>query len=91
MSSIRNRLILIVILVSMALWGLRPREASVGTAADGTDSTETRWGLKLGLDLQGGMHLAIEVDQSAGAISTSARVYQRRSGQSHALSSGRVI
>ncbi len=68
MSSIRNRLILIVILVSMALWGLRPQEASVGTAADGTDSTETRWGLKLGLDLQGGMHLAIEIDQSAGPL-----------------------
>ena len=68
MSSIRNRLIFIVILVSMALWGLRPREASVGTAADGTDSTETRWGLKLGLDLQGGMHLAIEIDQSAGPV-----------------------
>lgn len=68
MSSIRNRLILIVVLVSMALWGLRPREAPVGTAADGTDSTETRWGLKLGLDLRGGMHLAIEVDQSAGPV-----------------------
>lgn len=52
----------------MALWGLRPREASVGTAADGTDSTETRWGLKLGLDLQGGMHLAIEIDESAGPV-----------------------
>ena len=68
MSSIRNRLIFIVILVAMALWGLRPRQASVGTAADGTDSTETRWGLKLGLDLQGGMHLAIEIDESAGPV-----------------------
>ncbi len=68
MSSIRNRLIFIVILVAMALWGLRPREVSVATAADGTDSTETRWGLKLGLDLQGGMHLAIEIDQSAGPV-----------------------
>ena len=68
MSSIRNRLIFIAILVSMALWGLRPREVSIGTAADGTDSTETRWGLKLGLDLQGGMHLAIEIDESAGPV-----------------------
>ncbi|MCH8143845.1 MAG: protein translocase subunit SecD [Gemmatimonadetes bacterium] len=41
---------------------------SIGTAADGTDSTETRWGLKLGLDLQGGMHLAIEIDESAGPV-----------------------
>lgn len=68
MASIRNRLILIAVLVSMALWGLRPREVPVGTAADGTDSTETRWGLKLGLDLQGGMHLAIEIDESAGPV-----------------------
>ena len=68
MASIRNRLIFIAILVSMALWGLRPREVSIGTAADGTDSTETRWGLKLGLDLQGGMHLAIEIDESAGPV-----------------------
>ena len=68
MASIRNRLIFIAILVSMALWGLRPREVSIGTAANGTDSTETRWGLKLGLDLQGGMHLAIEIDESAGPV-----------------------
>jgi len=68
MASIRNRLIFIALLVSMALWGLRPREVSIGTAADGTDSTETRWGLKLGLDLQGGMHLAIEIDESAGPV-----------------------
>ena len=70
MSSIRNRSIFIGLLVSMALWSLWPREASVGTAGDGTDSTETRWGLKLGLDLQGGMHLAIEIDQSAGPITS---------------------
>jgi preprotein translocase subunit SecD len=69
MSSIRNRLIFILVLVSLAGWGLRPRQVSVGSAEDGADSTETQWGLNLGLDLQGGMHLAVEIDQSGGPVS----------------------
>jgi preprotein translocase subunit SecD len=68
MSSIRNRLIFIVVLVAMAGWGLRPREVIVGTTEAGVDSTETQWGLNLGLDLQGGMHLAVEIDQSGGPV-----------------------
>lgn len=68
MTSIRNRLILISVLVALSLWNLRPRQIIVGTRAEGGDSTETRYGLKLGLDLQGGMHLAVEIDQSAGPI-----------------------
>ncbi|MCZ6856555.1 MAG: protein translocase subunit SecD [Gemmatimonadetes bacterium] len=68
MASIRNRLIFILLLVTLALVGLWPRQVVVGPAANGTDSTETQWGLKLGLDLQGGMHLAVEIDQSGGPI-----------------------
>ncbi len=68
MASIRNRLIFILILVTLALVGLWPRQAVIGLGSDGTDSTETQWGLKLGLDLQGGMHLAVEIDQSGGPI-----------------------
>ncbi|MCH6547758.1 MAG: hypothetical protein IH798_04865, partial [Gemmatimonadetes bacterium] len=68
MASIRNRLIFILLLVTLALVGLWPRQVVVGVASDGTDSTETQWGLKLGLDLQGGMHLAVEIDQSAGPV-----------------------
>ncbi len=68
MSTIRNRLILIVALLALSAWNLRPREVSVGTTADGSDSTETQYGLKLGLDLQGGMHLAVEIDESGGPI-----------------------
>jgi preprotein translocase subunit SecD len=69
MTSIRNRLFIILFLVSTAAWGLWPRQVSVGTTAEGIDSTETQWGLNLGLDLQGGMHLAVEIDQSGGPIS----------------------
>ena len=68
MSSLRNRLILIVILVAVSAWNLRPRQVSVGTTEDGRDSTETAYGIKLGLDLQGGMHLAIEIDESGGPV-----------------------
>ena len=68
MSSIRNRLILISVLVAISLWNLRPRQTIVGSKAEGGDSTETQYGLKLGLDLQGGMYLAVEIDQSGGPI-----------------------
>ena len=68
MSSIRNRLILISVLVAISLWNLRPRQTIVGTKAEGGDSTKTQYGIKLGLDLQGGMHLAVEIDQRAGPI-----------------------
>ena len=54
--------------MALSLWNLRPRQTVVGTSADGGDSTETQYGLKLGLDLQGGMHLAVEIDQSGGPI-----------------------
>ena len=68
MSSIRNRLLIVAFLVVTAIWGLWPHQVTVGTTADGQDSTETQWGLKLGLDLQGGMHLAVEIDQSGGPV-----------------------
>ncbi|HET7042763.1 MAG TPA: protein translocase subunit SecD [Gemmatimonadales bacterium] len=66
-SSIRSRLILIALLALASLWALRPREIKTTyTRPDGSayDSTATLWGPNLGLDLQGGMHLALELDQS---------------------------
>ena len=69
MTALRNRLFMILFLVVTAAWGLWPRQVTVGTTAEGLDSTEVQWGLKLGLDLRGGMHLAVEIDQSGGPIS----------------------
>ena len=66
-SSIRSRLILIAVLTVASLWALRPRQVrETVTHEDGStsDSTVTHWGPNLGLDLQGGMHLALELDQS---------------------------
>jgi preprotein translocase subunit SecD len=66
-ASIRNRLLIIGALVALSLYSLFPREVTIRTrGADGSmrDTTEMRVPLKLGLDLQGGMHLGLELDQS---------------------------
>src|SRR3954463_10011760 len=66
-SSIRNRLILIGLLVAGCIFVLIPRNVTVRVkGADGItrDTVVTRVPLKRGLDLQGGMHLALELDQS---------------------------
>jgi len=66
-SSIRNRLLIIGALVALSLYSLFPRDVTIRTRGpDGAmrDTTEKRVPLKLGLDLQGGMHLGLELDQS---------------------------
>ncbi len=65
--TIRNRLILIGILIVTALFYLFPRDVTIRErAANGAmrDTVVRRVPLKLGLDLRGGMHLALELDQS---------------------------
>jgi preprotein translocase subunit SecD len=71
LSSIRNRLIIIGLLLATAIWSLWPRHETVREPnAQGVmrDTVVDRTPLKLGLDLQGGIHLALEVDQSKGAV-----------------------
>ena len=66
--SIRNRLLLIAALVALSIFFLVPRTITVRErdpqSGVMTDREEKRVPLKLGLDLQGGMHLALELDQS---------------------------
>ncbi len=65
--SIRNRLILIGVLVATSLFYLYPRQITLRERGDNgvmRDSLVTQVPLKLGLDLQGGMHLALELDQA---------------------------
>lgn len=67
LSSIRSRLILIGVLIAGSVYFLFPRSATLRErGADGVmrDTVITRVPLKRGLDLQGGMHLALELDQS---------------------------
>src|SRR6476660_7258390 len=66
-ASIRSRVIVIVVLVIGSIYFLFPRTVTLRERGpDGVmrDTTVTRVPLKKGLDLQGGMHLALELDQS---------------------------
>ncbi|MEP6475371.1 MAG: hypothetical protein ABJC74_16715, partial [Gemmatimonadota bacterium] len=64
--TLRSRLIVIGLLVAASIIALWPRGQKVRQTVNGVvrDTVETRVPLKLGLDLQGGMHLALELDQS---------------------------
>jgi preprotein translocase subunit SecD len=67
LSTIRSRLILIGILVAGSVYFLFPRTVPLrerGPNGVMRDTMITRVPLKRGLDLQGGMHLALELDQS---------------------------
>ena len=57
--TVRARLILIGALLLFCIWALLPKEGPTG---------ETESALKLGLDLQGGMHLAVEIDDPDGTL-----------------------
>lgn len=72
MSNIQYRVALIVALTLASIWALWPRTITVRERNPQTGAAEyrpvKRIPLKLGLDLQGGMHLALEVDESKGAV-----------------------
>jgi protein-export membrane protein SecD len=66
-ATIRSRLIVIALLIIGSIYFLFPRTVELRErGANGVmrDTTVTRVPLKRGLDLQGGMHLALELDQS---------------------------
>ena len=81
MSTIRGRLIMIGILVVASILSLVPRNVKqrVPDAATGRmkDTTVRRVPINLGLDLQGGIHLALEVDESQGPVPDCADAIQR--------------
>ena len=65
--SIRSRLLIIALLAVASVYFLFPRNVTLRErGANGVmrDTVVTRVPLKRGLDLQGGMHLALELDQS---------------------------
>jgi preprotein translocase subunit SecD len=72
MPNLKYRLILIVGLVLASVWFLFPRDVTVRLRRqpEGTfyDTVQKRIPLRRGLDLQGGMHLALEVDDSQRAV-----------------------
>ena len=79
--TIRSRLIAIGFLLVLSIWQLIPtnvtqrvRDAETGRMKD---TTIRRVPINLGLDLQGGIHLALEVDQSKGPVPDCADAIQR--------------
>src|SRR4029079_13682950 len=80
MSNLKWRLALIGVLVLASVWALYPRNVKVRQRrADGTffDTTSYRVPLRKGLDLQGGMHLALEVDDSKGVVANKSEAIDR--------------
>ncbi len=68
--NLKYRLLVILGLIIASVWALFPRNTVERVKRNGEFVYDTvrRVPLKRGLDLQGGMHLALEVDESKGAI-----------------------
>jgi preprotein translocase subunit SecD len=79
--TIRRRLIFIGVLVVASIISLLPRNVKQRVVDPVTgrmkDTTTRRLPINLGLDLQGGIHLSLEVDQSKGPVPDCADAIQR--------------
>ena len=79
MSNLKYRLALILALVAASLWALFPRTVVERVKRGGgyVNDTVRRVPLKRGLDLQGGMHLALEIDESRGVVQNKSEALDR--------------
>ncbi len=81
MRSLRWRLIWIAVATAFAVIALVPRNTTQRVLDQKTgrmkDTTVRRVPINLGLDLQGGIHLALEVDQSRGPVPDPAEAIRR--------------
>ena len=80
MSNLKWRLVLIGALVLASVYALFPRDVKTRQRrADGTfyDTLTRRVPLRKGLDLSGGMHLALDVDESKGVVANKGEAIDR--------------
>ena len=80
MSNLKYRVALIIGLALVAIFALLPREVKVRQrGADGafSDTLMRRVPLRKGLDLSGGMHLALDVDESKGVVANKGEAIDR--------------
>ena len=78
--SLRARLIIITGLIVLSIWALWPRAVvNRQVMPDSTVVVDTTYPLniKRGLDLQGGIHLALELDESGGPVANKADAIDR--------------
>ncbi len=68
--NLKYRIAIILVLIAASFWTLFPRTVVERVKRNGVfvDDTVRRVPLKRGLDLQGGMYLALEVDESKGVV-----------------------
>ena len=79
MTNLKYRILLILGLVVASVWALWPRTVIERVKRDGVFVFDTvkRVPLKKGLDLQGGMYLALEIDESKGVVTNRADALDR--------------
>jgi preprotein translocase subunit SecD len=80
MSNLKYRLGIILALVVLSVYALYPRDVKTRQRrADGTffDTTSRRVPLRKGLDLSGGMHLALDVDETKGTVANKSEAIDR--------------
>lgn len=77
--NLKSRLALIGLLILASVWALYPRTTVERVKRDGMFVYDTvkRVPLKRGLDLQGGMHLALEIDESKGSVGDKGEAIER--------------
>ena len=74
-----HRLALIGVLIALSAWMLIPRTVKERKLVNGvTQIVETkREPIKLGLDLKGGMHVALGIDESKGTVANKSDAIDR--------------
>ena len=79
MTNLKYRILTIVAMVLASVYALWPRTVVERVKRNGVFVFDTvqRVPLKRGLDLQGGMYLALEIDESKGAVTDKADALQR--------------
>jgi preprotein translocase subunit SecD len=79
MANLKYRVLLIVGLLAASAWALFPRTVVERVKRDGVFVYDTvrRVPLKRGLDLQGGMHLTLEIDESKQAVADKSEALDR--------------
>jgi protein-export membrane protein SecD len=73
LGSLKGRVFVIIAILAMAGWQMYRNYDSCVDERERTGSSRVCSPIKLGLDLQGGMHLVLEVDDPAGTLTPEAR------------------